>query len=278
MGEPRTIDNPPAEDTALGILGLQAKEQRERQGELDEAMLFYSALAIIQMLIYWDRHKDYVEKRDCAIGEEFVPEDKGLIGFLAQLESYRDEDWKTLGEKASIKDKIKFDEWKPKYCENATLYQSRSNHDSQMIDRFEQMFSETAIDGVPEGWSIHDGSLAFGLGASFSGPLYNIAQIEMFERFKADAIAIVQQAQMSMKAIYNASAIMKYYEQVIGIYEGFATMYMQGFNSAGAMLGTSLGKLFSAAPGSGSSTTFNSSSVSGSSSSVHPVGMIGGVI
>ena len=276
MGEPRTIDNPPAEDTALGILGLQAKEQRERQAELDLAMLVYAGLAILQMIYYWDKVDDYVKKRDCAIGE-FVKTNEGMLGFLAELEDYRDKDWKTLDEKASIKDKIKFDKWKPKFCENATLYQSRSNHDSQMIDRFEQMFSETAIDGIPEGWSIHDGSLAFGLGASFSGPLYNIAQIEMYETFKANAIAIVQQAQMSMKAIYNISSIMKYYEQAIGIYEGFASMYMQGFNSAGAMLGTSLGKLFSAAPGSGSPTTFNSSSVSGSSSSVHPAGMIGGV-
>ena len=277
MGEPRTIDNPPAEDTALGILGLQAKEQRERQAELDLAMLVYAGLAILQMIYYWDKVDDYVEKRDCAIGE-FTKENEGMLGFLAELEDYRDKDWLTLQEKSNIKNQINFNEWKPNSCQNATLYQAASNHDSQMIDAFEEMFANSAPEGIPEGWGIHDGSFAFGLGMSFSGPLLNVAQIEMYETFKANAIAIVQQAQMSMKAIYNISSIMKYYEQAIGIYEGFASMYMQGFNSAGAMLGTSLGKLFSAAPGSGSSTTFNSSSVSGSSSSVHPAGMIGGVV
>lgn len=266
-----------AEDSdALGVMSFYAKQQATRSEELDAKMLLYAAAAVAQMIWYWKKVKDHVKDRDCAIGE-YEEDNKGMLGFLWQIEHYRDTyDWDILNDKYAILGEIDFNEWKDSSCSTAMNYVGDLANDGESIDDMERMFAKTSHDGVPDGWGIHDGSLVLGLGAAYSGPVMNMARVEMFEEFKQHVIPIVQQAQMSMKGIYNISSIMKYYEQVIGIHEGLATMFLQGFNSAGALLGTALGQIANAASGSGSTMTFNSSSVSGSSSTVHPVGTIGG--
>lgn len=239
---------------ALGVMAYYARQQATREEELNLEMLVWAGLAIAQMIYYWDKVDDHTDDRDCAIGE-FAKENMGMLGFLAELEDYRDRvDYPILMRKAALKDQINFGQWEPNSCASATRYIDEMYGDAQMIDNFENMFAACSCAGIPEGWSIHDGSLALGLGAAYSGPMMNIADVERFETFKAHAVSIVQQAQMSMKAIHNISGIMKYYEQAIGIHEGLASMFIQGFNSAGAMLGTALGKLASAAAGSGSNT------------------------
>lgn len=239
------------ETSALGTMAMYQKQQMDRQGELDEAMLVYAGLAILQMLAYWKKMDEHVDDRDCAIGE-YDRKDKGMLGFLAELEYYRDkDDLGILNEKLGIKDKITAAlNQKPNSCETAMLYVDKLEHDGEMLDKFEESFAACSCAGVPDGWGMHDGSLAYGLGAAYAGPLMNIAAVELYETMKSHAVSIVQQAQASIKAIYNISGIMKYYEQVIGIHEGLATMYIQGFNSAGAMLGTALGKLAESAQGS----------------------------
>lgn len=270
------IDKTPIDDSsALGIMASYQKQQMERQEDLDLTMLAYAVLAIVQMKWYWDKLKKHIEERDCAIGV-YDKTDRGMLGFLREIEYYRDTyDWQILKEKRDILGKINFNEWKGSACSTAMNYVDDLANDVKTIDDMERMFADTSHDGVPDGWGIHDGSLALGLGAAYSGPVMNMARVEMFEEFKQHVIPIVQQAQMSMKGIYNISSIIKYYEQAISIHEGLATMYLQGFNSAGALLGTALGKLASSASGSGSTMTFNSSTITGSSPTVHPIGTIG---
>lgn len=273
-----------AEDSdALGVMSFYAKQQATRSEKLDLATMAYALLAAWQMGWYWEKVDKHVEGRDCAIGK-YVSKDEdkeanmGMLGFLLDLEDYRDtHDWKILEDKYAVVKEIDFGEWEPNACSSSLRYVSDLANDVKTIDSMEEMFADQSHDGIPDGWGTHDGSLALGLGAAFSGPIMNMASVDMYEDFKQHTIPIVQQAQMSMKGIYNISSIMKYYEQAISIHEGLADMYLQGFNSAGAMLGTAIGKLGNAASGSGSTMTFNSNSVSGSSSTVHPAGMIGGV-
>lgn len=257
-------------DSALGTMALYQKQQMDRQGELDIEMMAYALLAIYQMYQYWKKVKEHTEERDCAIGE-YVDGNEGMLGFLFEIEKTRNEvDWGILQRKANVKNEIKFEEWKPNSCADATRYIGDLKNDVGTIEDMEQMFADCSCSGIPEGWGIHDGSLAFGLGAAYSGPIMNMAAVDMFEEFKQHVISIVQQAQMSMKGIYNISSVMKYYEQAISIREGLATMYLQGFNSAGAMLGTALERLGHAAAGSG--TVINTSSIGGSSTTAIPIG------
>lgn len=269
------------DNDALGIMAYWHKSQAERQEKLDEMTGLYTLLAIGQMIYYWTKVDEHVDERDCAIGkytDENKKDNAGMLGFLFDLEKYRDEvDWDILNDKYAVLGEIDFNEWKDSSCSTAMNYVGDLANDGESIDDMERMFAKTSHGGVPDGWGIHDGSLVLGLGAAYSGPVMNMAKVEMFEEFKQHVIPIVQQAQMSMKGIYNISSIMRYYEQAIQIREGLADMYLQGFNSAGAMLGTSLGRLANAASGSGSTMTFNSSSVGGSSAVVHPAGTIGGV-
>ena len=228
---------------ALNIMGYHAKQQASRQEELDEKALWFAGLAILQLIYYWDKLKDHTEARDCAIGE-FSPSNEGMLGFMAELESYRDAvDFPILMQKAGIKDQINFGEFEPKSCDTALLYFEDTNNDAKVINTFEKMFADCSCSGIPEGWATHDGSFARGLAASFSGPIANSFAVDLYEDFKANAVAVVQKSQMAMKAIYNISGIMRYYEQAINIHEGLATLFIQGFNSAGAMLGTALGQL-----------------------------------
>lgn len=267
------IDNAPGDGSALGWMGLYHQNELTRKQELDVEMLIFAGLAIAQMLYYWDKVDDHTDARDCAIGK-YEADNMGMLGFLWELENYRDTvDFPILMEKASIKDQINFAEWEPNSCRTATLYNQKLEQDSMILDKMEQMFADCSCAGIPEGWGTHDGSLAFGLGAAYSGPIMNIAAVEMFEDFKGHAISVVQKAQMAMKAIYNISGIMRYYEQAIGIHEGLASMFIQGFNSAGAMLGTALGKLANAAPGSGNTVSVGGQGMPGSGSSTSAIGI-----
>lgn len=270
-----TVEATPQGNDALGVIAYYARQQATREEELDVETLLFAGLAIAQMLYYWDKVDDHTDARDCAIGE-FAQDNMGMLGFMWELENYRDTvDFPILMEKAAIKDRIDFDEWEPDSCSTATLYVDELQGDGSAIDNYERMFAACSCAGIPEGWGIHDGSLVAGLGAAYSGPIANIAAVEMFEDFKGHAISVVQKAQMAMKAIYNISGIMRYYEQAIAIHEGLATMFIQGFNSAGAMLGTALGKLAVAAPGSGNSVSVGGKGMAGgggSSSSAIGIG------
>lgn len=275
IGDTVNVTNNPGDGSALGWMGLYHQNEYERKQELDVEMLLFAGLAIAQMLYYWDKVDDHTDARDCAIGK-FAQDNMGMLGFMWELENYRDTvDFPILMEKAAIKDRIDFGEWEPDSCSTATLYVDELQGDGSAIDNYERMFAACSCAGIPEGWGIHDGTLVAGLGAAYSGPIANIAAVEMFEDFKGHAISVVQKAQMAMKAIYNISGIMRYYEQAIAIHEGLATMFIQGFNSAGAMLGTALGKLAAAAPGSGNSVSVGGKGMpggGGSSSSAIGIG------
>ena len=263
IGDTVNVTNSPGDGSALGWMGLYHQNEYNRKQELDIEMLVFAGLAIAQMIYYWDKVDEHTDARDCAIGK-YAANNMGMLGFLWEIENYRDTvDWPILMEKASLKDQIDFDEWAPDSCNTAMLYTGELAREGAVLDRMEHMFASCSCAGIPEGWGTHDGSLACGLGASFSGPLMNIAAVEMFEDFKGHVISVVQKAQMAMKAIYNISGIMRYYEQVISIHEGLASMFIQGFNSAGAMLGTALGKLATAAAGSGNTVSVGGSGMPG---------------
>ena len=243
IGDTVEVTNSPGDGTALGWMGLYHQNEYQRKQELDIQTLAFAVAAIAQMIYYWDKLKDHTKDRDCAIGE-FAIENQGMLGFMAELESYRDTvDFPILMQKTGIKDQINFGEFEPKSCDTALLYYDDIENDAKVINRFEKMFTDCSCSGIPEGWGTHDGSFARGLAASFSGPIANSFAVDLYEDFKVNAVAVVQKAQMAMKAIYNISGIMRYYEQAINIHEGLATLFIQGFNSAGAMLGTALGQL-----------------------------------
>lgn len=247
IGDTVTVTNTVGTDAldsdALGVMAFYARQQATRQEELDTQALIFAVAAIAQLIYYWDKLKDHTKDRDCAIGK-FAIENQGMLGFMAELENYRDTvDIKILRDKARIKDQINFGEFEPKSCDTALLYYDDIENDAKVINRFEKMFADCSCSGIPEGWATHDGSFARGLAASFSGPIANSFAVDLYEDFKVNAVAVVQKAQMAMKAIYNISGIMRYYEQAINIHEGLATLFIQGFNSAGAMLGTALGQL-----------------------------------
>lgn len=244
---PDIKDITPVDDTsAMGTMALYQKQQMERQEELDLAMLGFAVIAIVQMVLYYDKAKDAIKDRNCVIGK-YESSDMGMLGFLAELESYRDYDYSILVDKrenALDNASTMLNKWSPNYCDDAMRYTDEFIGDAKSIKDFEEMFAEYSHDGIPDGWGTHDGSLARGLGAAFAGPMMQVASKDLYEELKGKVLDLVLKAQSASKAIYNISSIMGYYTQAYQIYQGLSDLYISGFNSGAAMLGTSLGNLY----------------------------------
>lgn len=245
IGDTVSVTNTVGGEDALGVMGQYAQNRMQYEEELAAETLVYTALAIAQMIAYWILANDQINNRDRVIGK-YAEDDDGMLGFLWKLEKYRDEqDYPILLKKAAVKDGITRDlkSFEPDSCGDAVRYVEELEGDAASIDSMENMFAACSCSGIPQGWGIHDGSLALGLGASFAGPIMNIASVDIYNKFKYDAIELVQEAQSAMKTIYNISGVMAYYGQAINIFQGLADLFISGFNSAGAMLGTALGRM-----------------------------------
>lgn len=250
------IDTTPINDSsALGVMAQYQQQQMSRQEELDAKMLVFAGLALAQMIIYYRKADEVMDERNCVLGE-YNSSNNGLLGFLAQLEEYRDYDNTILElKKGSVAwANGMLSKWKPNSCTEATRYIGEFTGDSKSIKEFEKMFIGCSCSGAPEGWGTHDGSLARALGAAYAGPMMDVAAIDAYEDLKGKVVELVLKAQTSMKAIYNISSIMSYYSQAYGIYQGLADLYISGFNSGAAMLGVSLGNLYKPAASTGNTT------------------------
>lgn len=243
--------------SAMGTMALYQKQQMERQEELDLGMIGFAVMAALQMWHYWEKADKAIEERNCVIGE-YESKNMGMLGFLAQLEEYRDGDYAILKNKKdrSISEATTMlNNWRPNYCDDAMRYTDEFVGDAESIKDFENMFAECSCSGIPEGWGTHDGSLARGLGAAFAGPMMQVASKDLYEELKGKALDLLMKAQAATKAIYNISSVMSYYTQAYQVYQGLSDLYISGFNSGAAMLGTSLGNIYKPGAPTGGGTT-----------------------
>lgn len=246
MGMPVTIDNtvnfndqtpiatdPSSATSALSIIGGYYKNRIEYENELQIATLAELALAALQLVYYWDEFEEAIDKRDDTIDE--------MIEFMDWLRAQRD--GVDIPRVLQKKDILGLEAPSADACYENRRYLGEILNDGDAVDASALRFTKESCCGIPSGWGLHDGDLAGALSVPIGGSYQAAAADRRRQEFLKNQAGLVQAAQRSIKSIINASSILSYYDRAITIYGGLADMFIQGFNSAGAALGTALGKL-----------------------------------
>lgn len=268
MGFPVTLDggqaqvsNQIGDGTAIGAMGDYAKYKKEYDKDLSAQSFIVAGLAAAQMIAYWGLFNEYLKERD-----------RTLNMYMAFLEECRKRtfnvDIPELRRIRSALDDDNIDEFSRRYhtCEEGKRFvyegdkdnytKLEVHHDGEFVNRMNMdIVNQATHDGdIPEGWGLHEGWLASAMSAGVTTSYSNHwAKHRYYDFLKAKA-RLLHTAQQAMKAIIKASRIEEYYRQAAGIYSGLSDIFIQGFNSGGAALGTALGRLSGMGGGSGSAT------------------------
>lgn len=241
------------------IMSAYAKYKHEYDTELSIQSVITAGLAAAQMIIYWDLFDEYLDKRD-----------ETLDMYIAFLEKCRartfNVDLPELKRIRNVLDDDNLDEFSRRYhtCEEGKrfVYSGDHNdytklevhHDGEFVNRtnMDTVNKATNEGFIPDGWGLHEGWIASAMSAGVSTSLSNhLAKHRYYDFLRAKA-RLLHTAQQAMKAVIKASRIEEYYRQAAAIYSGLSDVFIQGFNSGGAALGTALGRLSSTGTSNGS--------------------------
>lgn len=259
-----TIDNQLGKDStfALNVIGDYYKYKRQYDEDLSTQSLITAGLAAAQMVIYWSLFNSYLEKRD-----------ETLDAYIAFLEECRQRTFNIdIPELKRIRNSLdddNIDEFSRRYhtCEEGKrfVYEGdKDNYTKLEVHQDGEFVNKTNMDivnqathdgDIPEGWGLHEGWIASAMSAGVTTSYSNHwAKHRYYDFLKAKA-RLLHTAQQAMKAVIKASRIEEYYRQAAAIYSGLSDIFIQGFNSGGAALGTALGRLSNMGGGSASSAT-----------------------
>lgn len=244
------------------IMSAYAKYKHEYDTELSIQSVITAGLAAAQMIIYWDLFDEYLDKRD-----------ETLDMYITFLEKCRartfNVDLPELRRIRNVLDDDNLDEFSRRYhtCEEGKrfVYSGDHNdytrlevhHDGEFVNRtnMDTVNKATKEGFIPDGWGLHEGWIASAMSAGISTSLGNhLAKHRYYDFLRAKA-RLLHTAQQAMKAVIKASRIEEYYRQAAAIYSGLSDVFIQGFNSGGAALGTALGRLSNMGGGSSSNAS-----------------------
>lgn len=209
------------------------RERLQYEKELQIETMIQLVFALAQLIIYWKMFDDAIEDRDRLIDKQ--------MEFIDKLHEYRmNQDLPILRWK---KQALGIPEPSSNPCGNATRFAKETDSDGGAVTSMQFQLSRASCCGIPSGWGLHDGQLAAALGIGSAGSLMEAHAKREALNFKWEKARIVQVAQSSMKAVFNADNVMKYYQQSGAIFQGLSDIFISGFNSAGAALGVSLGRM-----------------------------------
>lgn len=224
-----TVDNPATEEGyALNILGYHAKERIEYNKQLKTETWTILIASIAQMIAYWYLFSDMLSRRDNALNK--------VMGFMKRLRARtKEKDLPILKLKAEV---LNVSEPELDMCGTSKLFTEETQKDGKQLDKVNLGFGT-----APDGWGIHYGWLASALAAGTVSSYATYANKMRYYTFMTAKAKLLVRAQTSMKSVYNANGIMGYYQQAAKIYGGLADIFVQGFNSGGAALGTAIGRM-----------------------------------
>lgn len=191
------------------------------------------ALQISQLTFYYDRFDDAIDARDAKIDAQ--------ISFLEQLEGYKtgmDKDM--ANKKRSVLTGLGLPS--VDLCGDSIRLRTQHQGDGIAVDLKATQLSKESCDGIPDGWGVHEGSLMAAKSGSYAGALLGNASKRDREEFRVQKTQLVRAGQIGMKGVFRAGDTLGMYAQAAAIHSGLADIYLAGFNSAGAGLGTSIGQ------------------------------------
>lgn len=237
-----TLDDVPGSETLGKILATYYKQRTEYEEGSRLASALMTGAYIVQLLAYYNLAKGYREDRDKVLEAE--------MDFLTYLHDRRMKaDEPELQKKDKIREKL--GEQTANVCTEATRYKTETLQDAKAFEDMEEMFAECSCAGIPDGWGIHDHTLAAGIAATSAGTMMPISAKRRAEEFNVHRIDLINKANIAVRGLFTADSILAYYQQAITIYQGLMDTFISGFNSAGVGLGVSLQRLSGASPASG---------------------------
>ena len=219
---------------SIVLLGQEAQLNITRNTGLDIAAIAQVAIQTAQLIAYYDLHSDAVEARDEKIDAQ--------IAFQETLQAYKfGADLGMLNAKKSVLSGLVVPE--PDVCGDSTELASQAEDDgSAVVDKSNDLVQESC-EGLPQGWGTHDGTLYGAKAGSYVGGVVANSGRRNEETFRQTKTDLVRAGQQGMKAVFSADTVLAKYAQASSIHAGLADLFLQGFNSAGAGLGASLGRI-----------------------------------
>lgn len=198
-------------------------------------------LLTTQMILYYDDLDDAIDARDLIINDQIV--------FMQTLEDLKQfQDLPMIICKKNILTDLELPVIDK--CVSVTRISDLSLEDGVAVNNKSQQLSDESCGGIPSGWTNHEGSLFAVKSGSYAGGILANSETRRVEAFRSSRLSLVRNAHSGIKSIYNAGDTLNQYAQASAIYSGLADLFIQGFNSAGAALGVSLGKMATGTTGS----------------------------
>lgn len=210
------------------------KNQNDDRAALQAQTLLWTALFAAQLLIYYNLWKDAVEKRDVVIDDmerilEYLHETDLAVDYSMMLEQ---------------QNVLNVHLPKKEMCTDAALFDDEDRQDGDAIDDLAFHFTKMDCCSPIE---TTEGQLYAARASNYTGGVLANSSKRRQESFRKNKTALVLRAQATSRMAI--APILAALGQAMSIYEGLASTFLQGFNSAGAGLGINLQRL-----GSGRST------------------------
>lgn len=223
--------------------------QTQRDLLLDVLAGAQAVAHLIQMAIYWGKYDDAIDRRDAKITKQ--------IEFMQDVQNYKTgADLDMLRCKKDVLASLGVPG--VDMCSDAVRCADESEGDGRAVDLKSSHLADQTCEGMPSGWYAHEGTIAAAKGGSHAGGLISNNARRMEEQFRGAKTTLVTQAQHNMKSVFRSSEVLAMYSQGAAIHQGFADIYISGFNSAGAAAGVALGRL-AGGTSSGGGPTFGGS-------------------
>lgn len=216
-------------NTVAKLLGDIQRNLRDTALDIETIVL--SALAVIQLGVYYDLWDDALDDRDDMINRQEIVRDD-----LHRRDI--DVDVPRLALKQGAID-IAIPE--PDLCGDALAYTDESMKDGVSIDDKAIEIGRQVSGGIPVNWGVHGGQLLAAKAGSYtSGILVNSAKRRK-ESFRNNKTNLVLNSNSASRL--SVGPVLQDLGQATAIHAGMSDIFAAGFNSAGASLGVLAGRL-----------------------------------
>lgn len=212
---------------------IRAAEQA-RSIALDIATGVQLAAQLAQITSYYNDADDAIDERDIKI--------QAQIDFMQTLEDLKDtQDLPMINCKKDILTDL--EDLIIDKCDVVGELSTPSVIDGQGVINKTLNLADESCGGIPSGWKFNEGALYAAKAGSYVGGISANSESRRAEAFRSSRLSLTRSAHSGLKSIYNAGDVLSQYTQAASIHSGLADLFIQGFNSAGAALGASFGRL-----------------------------------
>lgn len=196
-----------------------------------------------QMVIYFGLWDDAVDLRDDVLDKQMA-----VLDYLHGTD--KTVDYPMMEYKQTVLTDLPLPELAP--CTDPLKCMPEDLLDGEVVDTLAEDQFRLTCGGAPDGWATHEGALYAAAASSYTGGVVHNANKRRVEGFRQNKTQLALRAQSSSKM--SITPILQGYQQAAAIHEQLASIFLQGFQSAGAGLGVSLERMTGAAGVGGSNT------------------------